>query len=59
MSDTELKLVQEELRRLENLVRVRALLEDRGASVTVIREHAAVIERLREQLAQHVRETTA
>jgi hypothetical protein len=58
-SDAERAFVADELGRLKKLIRVRAILEDRGASVTVIAEHSAEIERLRERLANQVRETAA
>ena len=41
---------------LKGLVLVRALLEDRGASVAEIRQHSDEIERLRARLAELVRE---
>jgi hypothetical protein len=41
---------------LKGLVLVRALLEDRGASETEIRQHGDEIERLRARLAELVRE---
>jgi hypothetical protein len=40
---------------LKGLVLVRALLEDRGASETEIRQHGDEIERLRARLAELVR----
>ena len=40
---------------LKGLVLVRALLEDRGASVAEIRQHSDEIERLRARLAELVR----
>src|SRR5438445_10160680 len=52
-------LIDDLVLRLKGLVRVRALLEDRGASVVEIAEHTAEIERLRAQLAEAVRATAA
>jgi hypothetical protein len=44
------------LLRLKGLVFVRSILEERGASREEIDEHSAEIERLRERLAELVRE---
>ena len=48
--------VNDVLLSLKGLVLVRALLEDRGASTTELREHSDEIERLRARLATLVRE---
>jgi hypothetical protein len=45
------------LLRLKGLVFVRSILEERGATREEIDEHSAEIERLRERLAELVRET--
>jgi hypothetical protein len=45
------------LLRLKGLVFVRSILEERGATRAEIDEHTAEIERLRERLAELVRET--
>jgi len=53
------KLVADLVLRLKGLVHVRALLEDRGASVIELAEHTAEIDRLRAQLAALVKEAAA
>ena len=59
MSSTEIggrsREVGDLLLSLKGLVLVRALLEDRGASVAEIRQHSDEIERLRARLAELVR----
>jgi hypothetical protein len=52
-------LVDDLVLRLKGLVHVRALLEDRGASVVELAEHTAEIERLRAQLAEVVKASAA
>ena len=53
--DPQSREVDDLLLSLKGLVMVRALLENRGASVTEIREHSDEIERLRARLAELVR----
>jgi hypothetical protein len=49
--------VDDLLLRIKGLVLVRGLLEERGASLEEIREHAREIDRLGAELADLVRET--
>jgi hypothetical protein len=56
---TERGLVEDLLVRLKGLVKVRGLLEARGATVVEIEEHTAEIERLRAYLAEVVKESAA
>jgi hypothetical protein len=52
-------LVEDLLLRLKGLVKVRGLLEARGATVVEIEEHTAEIKRLRARLAEVVKESAA
>jgi hypothetical protein len=47
--------IEELLRRIRGLVRVRELLRERGASEAELEEHSAEIGRLQWRLAQEVR----
>ena len=51
--------VDDLLLRLKGLVHVRALLEDRGASLLELRAHTVEIERLRAELADLVKKSAA
>jgi hypothetical protein len=52
-------VVDDLLARLKGLIRVKTLLEERGASVIELAEHTAEIERLRAQLAEAVKTSAA
>jgi hypothetical protein len=53
------RLVDDLLLHIKELVRVRAILEDRGASVIELAEHTGEIERLRARLAELVKASAA
>jgi hypothetical protein len=53
------KLIDDLILRIKGLVHVRAILEDRGASVIELAEHTAEIERLRDQLAEMAKASAA